>query len=113
MTELNELMGKIRPVPSFMEGYARVLYELGQLPDCLRALTLIRVLKRASGERYSEKWWDLELLTWQIWLDLGKNHNVRQALDNINAKYREYEGLGVLERSGRKDEFTKIKNQAR
>ncbi len=110
LAELQELMDKIRAVPSFMEGYARVLRELGKPEDCLRALTLLRLLTTADRkQRYTTPWWEWQYLTFQIWLDLGVNHRVRQALENIIAKYDEYEGLGVLERSGRKKELTTIK----
>ncbi len=112
--EFKELMGKIRRVPSFMEGYARVLHQLGGLDDCLRALTLLRVLSTADkSNMYQPDWWEWQYLTFQVWLELGVNHGVQQALDNIKAKYQEYDGLGVLERSGRKPEFLKIKQMAR
>jgi len=113
LVELKELMAKIRSVPSFMEGYARVLKELGGLPDCLKALTLLRILSTADRTlKYQPVWWDWQLLTFEIWLDLGVNHRVRQALDNILAKYKNYKGLGVLERSGHTEEFNKISQQA-
>jgi tetratricopeptide (TPR) repeat protein len=113
LLELQELMKKIRTVPSFMEGYARVLHQLGELDDCLRALTLLRLLSIVDKSNvYQPNWWEWQYLTFQLWLDLGINHGQRQALENIKAKYQEYDGLGVLERSGRKPEFLKIKNQA-
>ena len=110
---LKELMDKIRAVPSFMEGLARAYKELGSQPTMVRAITLLNVLSRADRSlQYSAKWWEWQLLIFETWLDFGIQFKDQIALLNVKNKYDQWDGLGLLDRSGYKTQFTQIKQLA-
>jgi len=107
--ELKELGSAIRFVPSTMVGLALAYQELGSRTELLRALTLLRLLSALDrSQKYTDPWWEWQATTFEIWLELFTAHGIEQARANIMAKYRNYDGLGVLERSRVKERMKRV-----
>jgi tetratricopeptide (TPR) repeat protein len=110
---LEELMKKIRAVPSIMYGLAKAYHKLMQRDDMVRGMTLVKILLKVDRSRmYTADWWKWHLLLHEIWLDYGMAFRDPQALKNIIEQHKSYTSLGVLQNSGLEKEFTAIKDKA-
>ena len=107
--ELDKLENMIRTSPELMEALAARYLGMGGTTDLLRALTLLRLISRESVvTRYSEPWWNRQLLTIRCWDQLFEDFEIHQAAENIQARLRQWEILGVLDRSPVKEELAAI-----
>jgi tetratricopeptide (TPR) repeat protein len=110
---LQELMDKIRAIPSLMEGLARTYKAVGGPDDLLRALTLVKLLYRADPKnKYTKVGWDRKYLMCEIYLQYGRDFRDEAALDNVIKLVTDWESLGVLKNSGMEQKFKQIRSDA-
>jgi tetratricopeptide (TPR) repeat protein len=111
-SEFEELKSKMALDPRYMEGLARVYQAMASQEDLLRAMTLLNLLSRDKSKHYTPPFWNWQLRLMHIYLEYGQSWEDRDALENVVKKYDGFDALGVLDRSGRKSEFTAVKNEA-
>ncbi|MCU0724630.1 MAG: hypothetical protein MUE73_02400 [Planctomycetes bacterium] len=110
---LEELMKKIRAVPSIMYGLAQAYLKLMQQEDMVRGMTLIKILLKVDRSRmYTADWWKWQLLLHEIWLNYGMAFRDPQALKNVVEQYKSFSSLGVLKNSGLEKEFAAVNEKA-
>ena len=113
LASINELMGKIRAIPSLMENLASTYRFVGSAQDLFRALTLLKVLERADPKnKYTEIGWRRKLLMCEIYLQYGRDFRDQNALKNVIKLVTDWQDLGVLENCPFKAEFFKLRAEA-
>jgi hypothetical protein len=111
---LDELMSKIRAVPSLMEGLAWAYVENGGSAEVyLRALTLLKILAISDrNNQYTEKWWRWKYLTCRAYFEFGRYCKDKAAFQNVINLIDQWDTLGVLKNAPQYQDFLKLRQQA-